>query len=80
VSVWEKLFPRPWRQEPHAVLEQTIADKAHQTACGNAGGLELQSVGESLRRTPSLTTRQVSELVALALRIERYMKCAQDIE
>ncbi|MGD8394339.1 MAG: PEP-utilizing enzyme, partial [Candidatus Eiseniibacteriota bacterium] len=47
---------------------------------GRGRGLTREPVEASRQDAPSVTESELAELCAVALRIEKYMKCAQDIE
>jgi len=68
------------RRAPHAVLSRRMATQEKMYIATSGGGVEHVQVKEGLRGKPAISDAQLAELTATALRIERYMKCAQDIE
>lgn len=68
------------RHSPHDVVRRSIAHKENEYVVGDDHRLRLVRVGESLRDVPAVTDDTLQQLAVLALRIERYMKRAQDIE
>jgi pyruvate,water dikinase len=68
------------REPPHGLLSASIARKEEAFVAVPGQGLKKAPVPESEREAPAVTERQLSELASTALRIEKYMKCAQDIE
>jgi pyruvate, water dikinase len=57
-----------------------ISDKAIRHARAAGGGIEVLPVGEGERHAPCLSDAELQALGALARRIERHYKSAQDIE
>lgn len=68
------------RREPHAVLSQMVASKETMFAAVPGQGLQQAEVPSERIAAPSLSAAEARRLAAIASRIERYMKCAQDIE
>jgi pyruvate,water dikinase len=68
------------RQPPHQVVDSTIANKETMLVASSGSGLAEDPVDEKLREEPAVRGPRLRELAEMALRIERYMRCAQDIE
>lgn len=68
------------RREPHATLSQSVAAKDKMFAAAPGQGLCQIEVSAEKVAAPSISGAEARRLAATALRIERYMKCAQDIE
>lgn len=69
------------RREPgFPIAAAHIANKEWQYVARPGQGTVREPVPEADRQAPCVTTEQVSELAAIACRIERYMKAAQDME
>jgi pyruvate,water dikinase len=68
------------REPPHRVVARTLAHKEEQYALGASKGVERVPVPTEERGQPCLREEAIEELVAMALRIERHMRRAQDIE
>ncbi|NOZ02188.1 MAG: pyruvate, water dikinase [Deltaproteobacteria bacterium] len=68
------------RDAPYDVLSRDTVVKDQMTVTAREGGLKRIPVPEAQRSEPALSEGELRELVSGAMRIERYMKCAQDIE
>jgi len=68
------------RHPPHHVLSRSIVCKERMYALASGRGVEKTAVAAAEQRAPTLSEPEIAELAATALRIEKYMKCAQDIE
>jgi pyruvate,water dikinase len=68
------------RREPFRLIVSKVAAKEARLAVGRRGGVETVLVPEVDRERPALCEAELAEIAATALRIERYMKCPQDIE
>ncbi len=68
------------REPGFPVSSTEIASKPWRYVAGPDGGPVREDVPEADRERPSLTPEEVSTLAAIACRIERYMKAAQDVE
>ncbi len=67
------------REAPHEVLARRVAEKTEMYSVGR-GGVERVLVPAAERSVPAVSDPELQQLSATALRIERYMKGAQDIE
>jgi len=68
------------REQPHRVVTRREGHKEERYALGAAKGVERVPVPVEERDQPCLQEEVIQELVAMALRIERHMRRAQDIE
>lgn len=68
------------RRPPHPVLERRVQRKEKMYAVDAQGGIGLVPVPAARQAVPAVSDRVLAELAQVALRIERYMKSAQDIE
>jgi len=68
------------RSAPHAVLSRAIADKDEMGEPAPEGGVHVVSVPEEARRSPAVSDAFLAELAECVLRIERHMRCPQDVE
>ena len=68
------------REAPYPVVSRHVAEKRVMDAMGRRGGVERTEVPEGERDRPSLSDDDLGRLAATVLRIERYMKSAQDVE
>jgi pyruvate,water dikinase len=68
------------RQSPHHVLARQIADKKVMYVAVPEGGTHGAAVPAEQRRTPAITDETLAALAEAALRIERHMRCPQDVE
>ena len=68
------------RQAPHEVLARQIADKQEMCVPQPDEGTRIAPVPAELRRAPAITDDSLAALAETALRIERHMRCPQDIE
>jgi pyruvate,water dikinase len=68
------------RHAPHPVLSRSVVRKKEKYVVEPARGIKKVAVAESEDDSSTLTDAQLEELAATALRIEKYMKCVQDIE
>jgi len=68
------------REPDFPVSSASIASKPWRYVAGPDGVPVRAAVSEEERERPSVTREEVSALAAIACRIERYMKAAQDVE
>ncbi len=68
------------RHAPHPVLARHIADKLEMCVPQLDEGTRIAPVPDELRRAPAITDDALATLADSALRIERHMRCPQDIE
>lgn len=68
------------RRPPHVILSRNLAVQHKAYVADSRGGVDHIPLDDSAREKPAVSDEQLAELTATALRIERYMKCAQDIE
>lgn len=68
------------REEPHRVVSRSIASKREKYVAIEGGGVAKVPTGDDERDAPALSDAELAQLAAVAVRIERYMKRAQDIE
>jgi pyruvate,water dikinase len=68
------------RSPDRTVLFRRLAEKTHRYVPAPGGGVTEEPVPEALRGAPSLTDAELRAVSEAACRIERYMKCAQDVE
>ncbi len=68
------------RRRPFTIVEKVIREKEHKFVCyPDEGVCRMDLTGEKSRE-PSLTDAQVFELTQMALAVEEYYDCPQDIE
>jgi pyruvate,water dikinase len=68
------------RAAPHQVLAREIADKQEMCVPALDEGTRIAPVPAELSRTPAIADGTLAALAEAALRIERHMRCPQDIE
>ncbi len=68
------------REPPHEVLSRSVVEKKEMYALGRSGGVDRTAVPAAERSLPAASDEELERLAATALRIERFMKAAQDIE
>ncbi len=68
------------REAPHPLLARAIAEKRERTVPAPGGGTRREEIPEGERREPSLTEKDLARLARLALRIERVLRFAVDLE
>ncbi len=68
------------RRPPHEVISRLVGRKKDRYDIEPGRGIKKVAVTESESDAPALTDVELAELAATALTIEKYMKCAQDIE
>jgi len=68
------------RSAPNTIISRKIATKEQMYVPEMGGGTKRVSVPVDERDKPSVSDDTLSSLATLALRVERFMKCAQDIE
>ncbi len=68
------------RRPPHDVVSRTLARKEQMLVPTGANGVELVGVSADEQERPALSEGQLATLAATAVRIEKYMKCAVDVE
>lgn len=68
------------RAIPHTVVSRSIATKQEMIVAAAGGGVRRAKVEEAGISRACLSETEILGLAATGLRIERYMKCAQDIE
>ena len=68
------------REQPHRVVARRVAHKEERYTLASPKGVERVPVPLAERDQPCLQEEAIEDLVAMALRIERHMRRAQDIE
>ena len=68
------------RSAPYRVLAREIADKQEMCVAGSDEGTRLAIVPAGMQKAPAVADDTLSELAEAALRVERHMRCPQDIE
>ncbi len=68
------------RSPPHAVVSRTIEEKGERCAVVNGSGHRRFTVTPDDRRRAAISDAALAELAAVGLRVERFMRGAQDIE
>lgn len=68
------------RRQPHEVVSRSLGRKEWMYAPRPGGGVHKVRVPPDRVGAPSIGDAKLAELAATALRIEKHMKCAQDIE
>lgn len=68
------------RTPPHGVNSQEVHEKKEMYEISPAGGIRLAPVPPDRQHAPAISNHSLAELAGMALRIEHYMKVAQDIE
>ena len=68
------------RKPPHRFLSVSAAEKREMWAAIPGSGVGMRETPENLRLEPCLNQAEAVELARVALQIEQYMRCAQDIE
>jgi pyruvate,water dikinase len=68
------------RGPPHRVLSREVSHKSEMYAVDPKEGVRPASVPRALQDFPTVSDEFLAEIAVAALRIERYMKAAQDIE
>jgi pyruvate,water dikinase len=68
------------RQPPHEVLSRSVGRKEEMYVVEPEEGIKKVAIARGEGDTPALTDLELKELAATALTVEKYMKCAQDIE
>jgi len=68
------------RRPPYRVLSRSVPPKDETYGMGPNGGVQRTSVPPDRRDLPAVSDEFLAELADAALKIERYMKSAQDIE
>lgn len=68
------------RSVPHRVLAREIADKQEMCVASPDEGTRVAQVPVGMQSSPSIADDKLSELAEAALRVERHMRCPQDIE
>jgi len=68
------------RSPERPILSRRIARKNHRYVVASDRGVILEPVPEEAREEPSLSDAELRTVSEAACRIERYMKCAQDVE
>lgn len=68
------------RSFPHATLGQWIVSKDEMLVAAHDRGVERVRLGQEESSRPALTEAQLQQLAEIGLRIEKYMKCAVDVE
>jgi pyruvate,water dikinase len=66
--------------EHHRILERKIADKQEMCVAAKDEGTSIVPIPAELRSKTSISDDTLTELAGMALRIERHMRCPQDIE
>ena len=68
------------RTPPYEVISSEVPSKSEMYGVDPEGGIRLVPVPDDRRGSPSVSNEFLAELADTALRLERYMKSAQDIE
>ena len=68
------------RQQPNEVISRSIGHKQEMYVVEAGRGIKKVPVAKSESDAPAVTDSELRELAEIALTIEKYMKCAQDIE
>jgi pyruvate,water dikinase len=68
------------RARPHSVLQREVAVKKEMLAVSSSGRVETVALGASEGEAPAVSEEELTRLAELGLTLERYMKCAVDIE
>jgi len=68
------------RRPPHAVVSRKVSTKSRRLVQRSDRGVELAEVGEEARTEPAIRDRELAVLAEVALRVEKSMKCAVDVE
>jgi pyruvate, water dikinase len=68
------------RESPHQLLSLSIARKEEALVAVPDQGLERAPLSGNEQSDPAVTEQLLRELASTAMQIEKYMKCAQDIE
>ncbi|QGY39476.1 pyruvate kinase [Pseudodesulfovibrio cashew] len=68
------------RDAGHAILSNSVADKALAMQGKPGGSVTMEPVPEDLRKVPCLSPEEVRLLADTAVRLERYFRKPQDIE
>jgi len=68
------------RRPPHPVVKAVIAEKTHQLVAAADAGLRRETVFSGRRTEPCIGAPELAALAAIALAVERHMRCPQDIE
>jgi pyruvate,water dikinase len=68
------------RHAPHEVLDHKIAEKHEMCVPESGEGMAIVPVSPELRGAAAIADDALARLADLALKIERHMKCSQDIE
>ena len=68
------------RQSPHQIQSLDIVRKSRRLVVRPVGGCEFEPVEEKMQTGVSLSKEQIYKLAEVAMLIERYFKCPQDIE
>jgi pyruvate, water dikinase len=68
------------RSAPHPVLAREIVDKQEMCVAAPDEGTRIAQVPARMRSEPAVADHTLSALAEMALRIERHMRCPQDIE
>lgn len=68
------------RKYPYDVLSSSLGRKHRQYVANDEQGLRREKVEQDRSDLPAINQDELKELCETSLRIERFMKCAQDIE
>jgi pyruvate, water dikinase len=68
------------RRPPHPIVKAVIAEKTHQLVAAPASGLRREAVSPGQRTEPCIGASKLAALATIALTVESYMRCPQDIE
>ncbi len=68
------------RIPPHRVLSRAVAGKPEMCVAAPGGGVVVVPVPAGEQDTPAVTDEVLAEIVRASLRIERRMRCPQDVE
>jgi pyruvate,water dikinase len=68
------------RVPPHAVLTRAVAEKRQRWVAAPGGGVAPQDLPPAERAAPAVDDATLAALADVALRIERHLRSAQDVE
>jgi pyruvate,water dikinase len=68
------------RIPPYRVLSRAVAAKPEMCVAAGGGGVAVVPVPAGERDAPAVTDAVLAEVVRTSLRIERHMRCPQDVE
>ena len=68
------------RIPPHQVSSRVIASKSEVLVTKPEGGVQIEPIPEDERRLPAISDERLARLAESICRIERHMRCPQDVE